>query len=506
MIYFRPDKSPPCAASISGLVAQKMIHSCPKASSATPFHDIRCLNQQNSFPPLFFFASQSNSFDFSFLMLSFFLILLLVGPLMVRAVGCGEYSDDPLTTCSDWQCSRALQVNNITFCVRGSDLGSSCRVNGDCYHEMECLLGVCVKTASSKEAWKGFLGIGVATLCFGSNFIPVKKLKTGNGILFQQFMSLGILLVGITAQLVRGTPTLYPLAMIGGMMWAIGNSMAVLIIRFVGMGLAITTWSSSNMLIGWASGHFGIWGVAQEKVHTPWMSYCGVAVAAASICLFSQVKPTTTATEADVSPVNEDIQSMPSKSGDALLWYDQRTTEQPHLSLPKRLRTVVGLILAICAGVCYGFMFDPAQGLMDDYSTKSLVEDVKYSPDGLDYVLSCFLGIFMTSTAICFLFHMFESWLPTLVDDSAVNARELFVPAVISGIMWGIAAVSWFVANTNVGLVISFPLMALGPSLVALLWGALVFGEIRGARNVGLILLIFALRGVSCFFTVYSRQ
>jgi hypothetical protein len=44
--------------------------------------------------------------------------------------------------------------------------------------------------------------------------------------------------------------------------------------------------------------------------------------------------------------------------------------------------------------------------------------------------------------------------------------------------------VSWFVANSKLSLSIAFPLIAAGPGLVGALWGALVFGEITGRKNL----------------------
>ena len=38
----------------------------------------------------------------------------------------------------------------------------------------------------------GFLGIGTAVLFFGSNFIPIKKYETGDGMFFQFVVCMGI--------------------------------------------------------------------------------------------------------------------------------------------------------------------------------------------------------------------------------------------------------------------------------------------------------------------------
>ena len=61
------------------------------------------------------------------------------------------------------------------------------------------------------------------------------------------------------------------------------------------------------------------------------------------------------------------------------------------------------------------------------------------------------------------------------------------LPGFISGIMWGIAEVAWFVANRYLTPAISFPIVTSGPALIASLWGVVVFKEVR----VSLYLLQF---------------
>ena len=41
--------------------------------------------------------------------------------------------------------------------------------------------------------------------------------------------------------------------------------------------------------------------------------------------------------------------------------------------------------------------------------------------------------------------------------------------------MWAVADISWFIANSELNLVVAFPIIATGPGLVASLWGIFVF-------------------------------
>lgn len=103
----------------------------------------------------------------------------------------------------------------------------------------------------------GWIAIVICSICFGTNLIPVKKFKMGDGMAFQWLMCTGILFVGVVVQLVIGTvhriPEFHPLAMLGGALWATGNSMTVIIIEAIGLALGILIWSIANMLMGFFS-------------------------------------------------------------------------------------------------------------------------------------------------------------------------------------------------------------------------------------------------------------
>jgi hypothetical protein len=65
----------------------------------------------------------------------------------------------------------------------------------------------------------GFLCAGIAVVCFGSNFVPVKKFETGDGMFFQWIMCTAIWLEGFLVHCARGFPVFEPLAMLGGFLW-----------------------------------------------------------------------------------------------------------------------------------------------------------------------------------------------------------------------------------------------------------------------------------------------
>ena len=92
----------------------------------------------------------------------------------------------------------------------------------------------------------------------------------GDGIFFSAVMSVGILFVGLlTGMVLTSTPGLTmpvfePWAAVGGAIWMCGNLMCPYIIKLIGMGLGLTVWDLSKMIIGCFTGHFGLFGVQKE--------------------------------------------------------------------------------------------------------------------------------------------------------------------------------------------------------------------------------------------------
>ena len=63
---------------------------------------------------------------------------------------------------------------------------------------------------------------------------------------------------------VQGFPQFQPVAMLGGLLWATGNMMCVPVIKLIGLSMGLLIWGSTNMLMGWASGQFGLFGLKSQ--------------------------------------------------------------------------------------------------------------------------------------------------------------------------------------------------------------------------------------------------
>ena len=62
------------------------------------------------------------------------------------------------------------------------------------------------------------------------------------------------------------------------------------IVKSIGLGLGLLIWGLVGMLVGWASGHFGVLGVAPDPpLAAPWLNYAGVVFAAASLGVYANI-------------------------------------------------------------------------------------------------------------------------------------------------------------------------------------------------------------------------
>eukprot|EP01006_Ploeotia_vitrea_P065628 TRINITY_DN93556_c0_g1_i1.p1 TRINITY_DN93556_c0_g1~~TRINITY_DN93556_c0_g1_i1.p1 ORF type:complete len:471 (+),score=35.70 TRINITY_DN93556_c0_g1_i1:36-1415(+) len=453
------------------------------------------------------------------------LLLVVVCHSKTEKAGCGQ----PCTkvkTCGDDYCTKCLNVQNGRivskdgekgFCIRGSVDGEPCLTDSDCfkpgsknYTKYTCQE---VKTKGKKPVMKrecrqsnksskskvvGFIGVITAIVFFSVVFVPAKSFDAGDGVYFQWMMGIAILFAGLGVQLYRGCPPFVPYAMLGGVFWACGNVTAVPIINLLGMGLSIAIWNSINLLTGWASGHFGFFGITKETVSHPWANYLGVGVALVSTIVFSFVKPANMEQQAGGEDNEEDpiINAIrpPSPSTDDSPWFVQRAKK-----LPMAQKRILGIVGCVFAGMCYGITFDPSTALQNHFFKKGLSSVTHYSSNTMDYIFSYCLGITCTST-----FHMI--WYSALCKNRPRINPQTTLPALGSGFLWSLATVAWFIANNNLPLVVSFPIITVGPSVGSSVLGVIIYKEIQGKRNLGILTVGFAIVASAAGLIAYSQS
>lgn len=348
----------------------------------------------------------------------------------------------------------------------------------------------------------GYAAAAVAVFFFGTNFVPAKRCNPGDGVFFQWIMAGAIWTVGMCVQLARDSPQFEPLAMVGGMLWVLGNTMCVPVIQLIGMGLGVLVWGATNLVVGWMSGKFGFFGITRDHIDHPELNAIGAAICLSSLAAFFFVEPSTAQDDKEARALRQ--------AADEEEPYGALLSGEPVVSdgvarpiepvggtadggdgglmdrlnrLPKTRRSMLGFGLAGLAGALFGLNFVPPQYLMDHH------EDAfgkSHSTHAMDYVFSHFSGIFLTATAVFLIYTAARGNRPYMPNN-------LVLPAFACGTMWAIAQVAWFVANQELQFVVAYPMVTTGPGFVSALWGAAVFGEIRGRRNFAFLGLAFGL-------------
>ncbi|XP_078092003.1 transmembrane protein 144-like [Mustelus asterias] len=319
---------------------------------------------------------------------------------------------------------------------------------------------------------KGFVATAVAVICFGSNFVPVKKIDTGDGLFFQWIFCTAIWIVSLVVHLIQQCPKFWPLTMLGGFLWATGNITVIPILKTVGLGMGVLIWATFSLLMGWASSRFGWFGLDVQKVPSPILNYIGTALAALSAGILIFVKteskepmpeeksPLIQEKEMEVLQLSS-LEETSTKQGDAC-WTDKLNPLQKKL---------VGCSLAMCAGLLYGSSFVPVL-YIKNHGERRDTEFFGASQFDMDYVFAYCSGIILTSTIYFLIYCALKKNKPSVYSTA-------ILPAFFSGLLWGIANSAWFLANYFLGAVITFPLVTAGPAVISLTWGVFYFKEIK---------------------------
>ncbi|KJE90438.1 transmembrane protein [Capsaspora owczarzaki ATCC 30864] len=337
-------------------------------------------------------------------------------------------------------------------------------------------------STSDKNAAIGFGAVTASVFLWGSNFVPLKRFESGDGLFFQWVLCSFIFMTGIVVNLIQGSPEFHPFAMIGGLLWTTGNITVVPIVQLLGLAQGMLLWSSSNLLMGYFSGRYGWFGVTPAPPNDAALSSAGVALCCISLVFYLFVRPTLdNAKSQNSAGYLPDYLQHRSLSGATGSWVDKLAPAQ---------RTWVGRSLALFAGCCYGLNFTPVAYVQDNYEGAS--------QSGLDYVFAHFTGIYATSTCYFVLYCIAKKNQPMIYP-------KLVLPSMISGIMWAISQSMWFVANQNLSQTISFPIISTGPGVVSSVIGIVIFHEISGKRNFIFLAFAFAFAFGGVIMTALSN-
>uniref|UniRef100_A0A7E4UST2 Transmembrane protein 144 n=1 Tax=Panagrellus redivivus TaxID=6233 RepID=A0A7E4UST2_PANRE len=334
-------------------------------------------------------------------------------------------------------------------------------------------------------AWEeinAMLQLLTAVLLFGSMFVPVKKFDAGDGFFAQWIMSVSILIVGFGVFAWQQFAHFYPVAMLGGVFWSLGNMMAVPIMKRLGMALGILIWNSTNCLVGWAIGTFGIFGIQPRPAGNVFLTGAGLIFVFVGGILFTQVKNK----PADEQIVNRngtyqvyqlndiDTPDEVIDNKDVAITINGPEENNVDVNAPgsdSRDR-LVGIGLALISGALYGVNISPVIYIQD---SKLKYPDAPV--DGLPYAFSHFFGAFIMCTIGFVVYALVKR------NEPYINPN-LAIPALLSGAIWGSAQTLLLGATATLSASITYPISATIPGCIASLWSIFYFREIEGTKNL----------------------
>lgn len=151
----------------------------------------------------------------------------------------------------------------------------------------------------------GYAGALLAIIFFGTNYVPAKQYPTYDGMIFQWFMSSGILCVGLSWGLLSNDWQSYqqkglyvfPQGLIGGALWAVANMLIPSVVNTIGLGIGFMVWNGSNIFASYVVSKFGLFGV--NPITDSFGNQIGISLMLLSIAVFGLIKPSVTKSSAE---------------------------------------------------------------------------------------------------------------------------------------------------------------------------------------------------------------
>ena len=221
---------------------------------------------------------------------------------------------------------------------------------------------------------------------------------------------------------IRRTPHLIIWALLAGCMWAVANTMTIFAIRDIGLSIAFPLWNSNSLLgILWGFVFFG------ELRQAGWRRWVGVLGGAVIMCIGAALLAIASSTQAPAA------------------------------------HSMRGVWAALGAGVLWGTMYVPyRKAYLSGMNPLSFVTFFTFGELGM-----------MTALAVGYL-GLAPLW------QELTRARDVLFWLMSGGFIWVIGDIFQQYAAKYSGISRGIPLSNTN-QLWGLLWGVLVFGELRGS-------------------------
>ncbi|MFH4981940.1 hypothetical protein AB6A40_008649 [Gnathostoma spinigerum] len=316
---------------------------------------------------------------------------------------------------------------------------------------------------AEKSFWAGIIAITLSCVLFGHEFLPLKFYKTGDGMFTQLMMGIGTTFVGFIVLAIEGFPPITPLVITGGVVWALGNSVALPILNHLGLGLGILIWNTTACMMGWATSRFGLFGLSPAPPKSDLLNYLGLVFVITGGILYTLVRtvPHEPKDNPKVSVVLNQIHQSET---------DKATVEpETSFSTGKALMRsrIFWIVVSLISGLMYSQMMTPVSYMQEHPDGSSTQER-----SALIYVFPHFLGIFITTVTIFIIYCIIKK-------NNPIYDTKVALPGILAGIIFGSAMACLFIGNQNLSQTIAMPMVTTVPGCIASLWSAFYFKEIR---------------------------
>lgn len=345
----------------------------------------------------------------------------------------------------------------------------------------------------------GLICAAAGSIFYGVQYLPCKKYNTYDGCVFQWFMACGIMLGGIILEMIGvlwlDWPSTDPqLIMYGvgcGLIWGFANFLVIPLLHLTGLALGFTLYHIINLVTGYTTSRFGLFGMKQDVGSIPLLRDMGLVVLIISFIALCFVEPESDAKELEKNATLND--GVADESGE-LHPPSLNKKEKQYFSIwieNKKTRRIVGIFLAIFAGIATGLNMMPF-----DLWTNNTEDGQRMS--GLQFVFSQSVGVFLISSLLYWIQASYATVRGKLVHHVPIR------PAVIGGLLWIMGNSASIFALQGLGYSAGYTIGAVCPTLIASCISFFIYKEIKQRKQRIYFASAFALQLAGVFMICFG--
>lgn len=326
------------------------------------------------------------------------------------------------------------------------------------------------------------IGLVCATACsvfYGVQYVPCKKYNTYDGCVFQWFMACGIMLGGVLLEIVgllwldwpSTDPQVLLYGVACGLIWGFANSLVIPLLHLTGLALGFTLYHIINLMTGYMTSRFGLFGMQQDSGKIPLLRDMGVVVLIISFIALCFVEPENEQKEISKKADAPTPDEIADETGSQTPPF--RNKEKEYFSIwidNQKTRRIVGIVLAVFAGIATGLNTMPFDLWKHNTPEGPRMSDIQF-------VFSQCLGVFLMSSMLYWLQASYATFRGKLVHHVPIR------PAIIGGLLWVAGDITMLFAISGVGYAAGYTIGAVGPTLVASCISFFVYKEIKARRS-----------------------